>query len=43
MKASSETVIDLPSGRIDLPAWLATLSDRDRGRAPLMRSTGREI
>jgi hypothetical protein len=29
MKSSSETVINLPADRIDLPAWLATLSDRD--------------
>lgn len=29
MKASSATVINLPADRIDLPAWLATLSDRD--------------
>src|SRR5262245_3130719 len=29
MKASSQTVIDLPADRIDLPNWLATLSDRD--------------
>jgi hypothetical protein len=29
MKASSQTVINLPLDRIDLPAWLATLSDRD--------------
>ncbi len=29
MKSSSQTVIDLPADRIDLPAWLATMSDRD--------------
>lgn len=29
MKASSETVVDLPVERIDLPAWLKILSDRD--------------
>jgi len=46
MKSSSETVIKLSTDRIDLPAWLATISDRDyqacstgqdRSRAPLMR------
>jgi hypothetical protein len=29
MKSTSETIIDLPVDQIDLPAWLATLSDRD--------------
>jgi hypothetical protein len=29
MKSSSATVINLPADQIDLPHWLATLSDRD--------------
>jgi len=41
MKSSSQTVINLPVDRIDLPAWLAKLSDRDyQACSPAHRAAG---
>lgn len=41
MKSSSQTVIGLPADRIDLPAWLAILSDRDyQACSPAHRAAG---
>jgi hypothetical protein len=41
MKSTFETQIDLPAERINLPAWLAILSDRDYQRcSPAHRAAG---
>src|SRR5262245_29475382 len=41
MKSTFQTIIDLPSDRIDLPAWLAMLSDRDyQACSPAHRAAG---